>query len=890
MLKSRAVRFFIAGVFVFCSALFATAGENGEWDALPKAAQETIIADYIAQADAPYADLCASEVERMRSIALRLGTDKFNERISQIEKRLGQPDKDLYIKARILKREMMLSGIDFRKILCVDAPYPEGPEAVHEGRIKTENTACFGGRISIVDIGKFREEKKVFPAGDSEAAVGRVDLSFDASKIVFSAKVEGDTNYHLYSMGLGGGDARKLTRGLYNDSDPAWLPDGGIVFTTSRSNHYLRCGGNEFRLQVLARCDADGKNIYFISTNNESDSMPYVMDDGRILYCRWEYVDKNIFRLQSFWTINPDGTNSQVFWGNQSHWPDNPICAIQIPGTEKFLFQSASHHNVYRAGLGVLEPSKGINYPDGIYNLTPHIGWAEAGVGPKDKAYNDKFRMSKNFSSFYTPYPVCRDMFLVSARMRGKHPIKTAAYSFEDGLGLEGSLANRCRNTPEDWMSLYLADYDGNMELVYKGLRNIQFAQPLRPRATPRIVESSVVWPGDKSYENFTAPGGVLYSANVYENSGIPFGQAKYLRVVEHCAPTYADGVRDATKEWLEITKALGIAPDLPFIAKDPSLSKHFLSGETSMSILLDESHKRILGEVPIEADGSVHVKIPSMRAVYFQLLDKDRKLIQTMRSSTHVMPGEMRGCLGCHSTQTNVAPPRKPALALRKPAAQLENRFADRTFGFARTVQPILDKHCVSCHNSKDGHWLSLEGKKLLKEWNFTVSYLNLVLGVKGREGKQNPHIGYAAAIFPYHTYPNPDLKVCTEESVIKPMSVLSGKSKLVDMLQKGHNKVALSEREMDLLKAWIDLNCPFYGEEDILEMPDIDEAKYYSNKRLYKGLSYAPKMRTSPDVDRSFRQDKFDSPQSRMPRAADGTILPAIRYEGDKRIVTLP
>ena len=86
---------------------------------------------------------------------------------------------------------------------------------------------------------------------------------------------------------------------------------------------------------------------------------------------------------------------------------------------------------------------------------------------------------------------------------------------------------------------------------------------------------------------------------------------------------------------------------------------------KTTMSILVDESHKRILGEIPIEDDGSVHFEVPSVKAVHFQILDENRKVLQTMRSSTHVMPNEFRGCLGCHATKTTKAPQTRPAKIL---------------------------------------------------------------------------------------------------------------------------------------------------------------------------------------------------------------------------------
>lgn len=879
------IRIMKSVLLIFVALICAVFARAQSFDSLKPEAQAILIKDYEGQIDTDdFAALCQDNLARLKRLAARLDTHDFDARIAALEARLPQADKNLYLEMRKLKRELMLKNLDFEEVLCVDAPYPTGSEAPHEGRVRVENTATFGGKIIKINVKDFAQTKLLFPQKDGSAAVGRVDLNFDASKMVFSARTKEDTNYRLYQLQSDGGGLKRLTQGAYNDSDPAWLPDGGIVFCTSRSNHFLRCGGSDFRLQVLARCDADGKNIYFISTNNESDAMPYVLDDGRILYCRWEYVDKNIFRLQSLWTINPDGTNSQVFWGNQSHWPDVPICAMQIPDTGKYLFASASHHNLFRAGLGVIEPAKGLNYPDGIYNLTPQIGWAEAGEGPEDKVYNPDFAMPRTFAAFYTPHPVDAHRYLVSGRLSGGREIKKTAYSFEDRLGLEGSYANRARNEDGAYFALYLADYDGNLELIYKGDRNLQFAQPVRARKAPTVKPNLTVWQGDKPKENATPLGGVLYSANIYENSGIPFGSAKYIRVVEHCAPTYADGVRDATKEWFAVMDKLRLDNARPFVSKDNSICKFFLSGETAMSILLDESHKRILGEAPIEADGSIHIRVPPMRAVYFQVLDKNRNVLQTMRSSTHVMSGEARGCLGCHATQISTAPQKTPAIALRRPPSKLKNKFGDATFGFERYIQPILDKHCVSCHSAAKENPLVLENKKLLPEWNFTVSYLNLVLGPQ-KSGKPSSKDSLTASIFAYEVYENPALEKSYEESVLPPMSLLSGKSKLIATLAKGHNDVKLSDDELDALKAWIDLNTPFYGEEDVLEKEDANPEKYFSEPKRTAGLSYAPRMRTCPDVDRAYRQDKYLTQEDRLPKDANGKPLPAIRYEGNVR-----
>jgi Tol biopolymer transport system component len=63
---------------------------------------------------------------------------------------------------------------------------------------------------------------------------------------------------------------------------------------------------------ILARCDRDGKNTYLISCNNEPDYVPSVGNDGRIIYTRWEYTDKPLWRAEKLWTVNPDGTKNRL--------------------------------------------------------------------------------------------------------------------------------------------------------------------------------------------------------------------------------------------------------------------------------------------------------------------------------------------------------------------------------------------------------------------------------------------------------------------------------------------------------------------------------------------------------------------------------------------------
>ena len=729
------------------------------------AADELLKADWLAQRGTDAcADACRQELTRAERILQRMADrldaatlGKWRKTLAEWHGRLAEPASDeLYLGLRRMKRELLLAdpAIDFSSILCIDNPYVHGSEAIHEIRHRNEDTATPGGRLLVLDgLRPDAKVRKLAPQG-APAAFWRPDVSFDGQRTLFCMKSSDQPAYHLYEVGLDGTGWRQITDGDYNDLDPIYAPDGAIIFSTSRCNHYLRCGGSKFRMFILARCDRDGKNIYFISANNEADYLPSFLPDGRVIYTRWEYVDKDVLRVQSLWTVNPDGTGASAFWGNQSKWPDMLLNPRVIPGSTNVVFNACGHHDAYAGPLGIIVPAEGMNYPDGLYNLTPHVPWAEVGAGPADKPYNAEFHAPACYGAFHTPFPISKDLLLVSARI-GK-PVMT---------GRDPDLA---------WFQLYLMDYDGNMELLYKGAFNIFHAQPIRPRPLPPVIPNNVQWPGKMVAADQKPAPGVLLSGDVYEGSGIPRGLVKSLRVLEIESQTWCDGVRSTGKE-ADCYRKQGAFPN------------YVLAGETPTSFLYDEGTKRILGTVPVEPDGSVHFKVPPVRSIYFQLLDERGRCLQTMRSFTHVMPGETRGCVGCHQTR-GVTPYMKPCLAANHPPRDLTPPpWGDETVSFPRFVQPVLNKHCVKCHSTQDpqGGWdlahRTEPGTQL--SW----PYVKLVFGQNPKTIADLPRTSIAGPIFPYHAYPNPDEKFPTEDTVVPPLTAMSYRSRLVDLATSG-------------------------------------------------------------------------------------------------------
>ena len=199
---------------------------------------------------------------------------------------------------------------------------------------------------------------------------------------------------------------------------------------------------------------------------------------------------------------------------------------------------------------------------------------------------------------------------------------------------------------------------------------------------------------------------------------------------------------------------------------------------------------KASLGTVPIGEDGSASFLAPAGKVLYFQLLDAEYNELQRMRSVVQLQPGERRGCIGCHENR-NVSPPAVERLALTGLPRHLDAPpWGTGAFDYQQVVQPILDTHCVHCHDGSQPARADLRGK--LDDARVPVSYRGLI------EGGWVHYFDY--------TYGMRHFKA-------EPLSFGTLHSRLWDVLaDKDHEQVSLDEPGMRALKAWIDLNCPLW------------------------------------------------------------------------------
>lgn len=669
----------------------------------------------------------------------------------------------LYLAVRAVKRRITLRNpaVDFSQVLFIDNPFPAGREWPHQARHRNGMMAVPGGRLLVLDgLGPAGELRKLAPA--RPGSFWRPDLSFDARKVLFCCRMHDEKSFHLYEINLDGSGLRQLTDGPYDDTDPIYLPDGHILFTTTRANTYVRCMPYTYSY-VLARCDADGRNVYIVSHNNEPDWCPSVLNDGRVIYSRWEYTDKALWRIQSLWTTNQDGTNTSTFWGNQSVWPDHLAEPRPIPGSQRVMFTGVAHHNWFAGSIGILDPSKGFNFPDGLTKVTCEVPWPECGRPPVDPHESADYRTSGRFAAYKTPWPLSEEDFLVSAQPAGK------GGKFQ----------------------LYLMDVRGNRELIYEGAHNIWHAMPVKPRPVPPAQPDRVNWPRTAEERKHPEPG-AFFSANVCQ--GVPElepGKVRFLRVIQMDAKTYSMWTRD---------------------------------GRTSgpcVSILQDDGVKRVLGTAPVEADGSVNFKVPPGVALHFQILDEHGRALQTMRSFTGVMPGEKRGCVGCHESHsvTSAAGEAVAVAARREPSDLAPPPWGTASISYERLVQPVLDQYCGKCHQGDGPGRKKLDltlrpGPAFYKEpYPTLVGPVGFGLYEKGR-------MESLAGAFLVENFERSDPASYVTSP---PMKYLSYTSKLIENAMSGkHNDVKMDPVSLQKLIAWVDANCPYRGDEDVRAIPD--------------------------------------------------------------------
>jgi hypothetical protein len=338
---------------------------------------------------------------------------------------------------------------------------------------------------------------------------------------VDKASLPEDSFYHLYEMSIDGSTVRQLTFGRYDDFDGRYLPDGDIAFLSTRKgtalqvnsetaaattratcpDSYVRCGGGNSRpvaVFTLHAIDADGKNLRPISAFENFEWTPAVASDGRLLYARWDYIDRFNGPFISLWSTNPDGTRSQLVYGNYTTKPQCVFEARPIPNSQKLVFTASAHHSITGGSLALLDTARGTEFERPLTRLTPEVPF------PETEAWVDMY--------YAGPYPLSEQHFLVSWSDRRLPPHRL--------------MPSEDPNNPRNALGLYLYDAWGNLTLLHRD-PDISSMNPLPIRrcAAPPQLPDRVAGSG--------SPEGRFLLQNVYDGlPGVAPGSIRRLRIV----------------------------------------------------------------------------------------------------------------------------------------------------------------------------------------------------------------------------------------------------------------------------------------------------------------------------------------------------------------------
>jgi hypothetical protein len=546
-----------------------------------------------------------------------------------------------------------------------------------------------GSRLCRLDT---RTGKRTVLLEDARGGIRDPQVHYDGKKILFSYRPGGSEYYNLYEIGIDGKGMRRITNAAYDDFEPSYLPDGRIVFVSTRCKRWVPCYFTE--VATLHSCNADGSGLRMLSSNVEHENTPWPMPDGKILYTRWEYMERSVMHFHHLWTANPDGTQEAVFYGNM-HPGYVMIDAKPIPGSRKVacIFVPGHTRNEHQGTLTIVDPRNGPDDKSAI----ECIGWS---------------RIERD------PYPIGNKGFLIA---KGNE--------------------------------ILIMDYQGRTKSIYESEKGVLCQEPRPIASRPR--EACVPSQTDMSRDT-----GLLMLQDVNEGrnmKGVKPGQIKELMVIEL------------------LPKSQNVSNGAEPIGKGATFN-----------------HERILGTVPVEADGSAFFEAPAMRALFLVALDENERAVKRMQSFLNLQPGEVRGCVGCHEERTQQPDSRVgECMAMRRAPSPIKPiEGIPDVFDFPRDIQPILDKYCVDCHGyEKTARGGPRSGNIILTGDHgpvYSHSYSTLVPALcnTGHNLGNNP-----------------------------PYSTGSGAGQLMKYIDGSHHNVKLDPHDRKMVRLWMDSGAIYAG-----------------------------------------------------------------------------
>jgi hypothetical protein len=626
---------------------------------------------------------------------------------AHVLRKAGAEEKPLFKDAAALRRQIALANpvINFDEMLFITRGINDGNIMCgHQGHRSWSPGAGIwkvSGILSDNPVAQPFLENAVFTNGqwqgrrlgefmgdNNGGAFCSFDVSFDAQKVVFGWKGEpfyldgsflaadrgwqdmdimynDQQCFHLYTVNIDGTGLTQLSSGDRNQAFPCWMPGGRIAYVSDEIFSVVRCNPNAYlhNSAALYSMKSDGSDAYRISYHETDELHPYPTNDGKLVFTRWDYIDRSFDAAHHLWISGPDGTDSRAPHGNyplphstmgqSQNTPYSEVRPLRpeaehyirpIPNTSsKYIAVEGSHHQAFptiwtpvlgHGSLIIIDVSvEDDNMMSQVTRLHPNscFGLEVCGRNPPCDGRR----------RYICPWPLDENYFIAAT---------PGSIVLLDAFGNEERL-------------LRFSDYDNRS--------SIMFPRPIAARPSPPVIPMKT-FQGER-YNHPDHKRAVISVMNVY-NSDFdwpPNTKITHLRIVQ---------VIPKPGTWKDL--------DIPRI--------DYGTGTNA---------RMVLGTVPVEEDGSAYFEAPVGKEIYFQALDSLGMAVVSMRSGTYVHPGEHLTCVGCHENKWEAVPVTPNPLALQRPPSPLSpGPEGSMPLSFERLARPVLDNNCIPCHRQQGG------------------------------------------------------------------------------------------------------------------------------------------------------------------------------------------
>ena len=386
-----------------------------------------------------------------------------------------------------------------------------------------------GFNADIVELSNLRDEVQIrtIYKPDNTSSIADLKLHWDGDRAMFTQTMS-DNRWNVFEVKLNNGDCKKLIDNPEPDLefyDGTYLPDGRIIANSNIGYQGVPCVNGSDPVGNMVLYTPQSKNLRRLTFDQDANWNPVIMNNGRVMYTRWEYTDLTHYYTRIVMNMNPDGTEQKALYGSGSMFPNSTFDVQPLPGyASAFVGIISGHHGVARSGRLILfDPAKARKGAAGMLQEIPHRN------RPIVEEVKDRL-VDGVWPQFIKPSPLNDTYFLVAAKL-----------------------------DKNDLWGIYLVDKFDNVTCLHK-MEGEGYISPIavRKTVTPPAIPDRVKLDDKQA---------TVFIQDIYEGEGlkgIPRGTVKSLRLHAYeyaYVQTQSDHNWHGIQSGWDIKRMLGTVP-----------------------------------------------------------------------------------------------------------------------------------------------------------------------------------------------------------------------------------------------------------------------------------------------------------------------------------------